>query len=129
MEKTLYIVRGIPGSGKSTLAKTLGGVHLEADMYFLDSDGNYNFDVLKLKDAHEWCRKSVKKYMEEDQYRIVVSNTFTQQWEMDPYITLAKEHGYKTFYIISENRHEGKNIHDVPQDILDKMKERFEVIL
>ena len=47
MEKILYIVRGIPGSGKSTFAKTLGGIHIEADQYFVDGDGNYNFDGSK----------------------------------------------------------------------------------
>jgi adenylate kinase family enzyme len=40
MEKILYIVRGIPGSGKSTFAKTLGGIHIEADQYFVDKIGS-----------------------------------------------------------------------------------------
>ena len=34
MNKELYILRGLPGSGKSTLAESLGGYHLEADMFF-----------------------------------------------------------------------------------------------
>ncbi len=55
MENTLYIVRGIPGSGKSTFAKTLGGQHYEADMFFIDENGVYNFDFTKIKDAHQWC--------------------------------------------------------------------------
>jgi adenylate kinase family enzyme len=55
MEKTIYIVRGCPGSGKSTFAKTLGGIHIEADQYFVDADGNYNFDGSKIKNAHAWC--------------------------------------------------------------------------
>ena len=40
MEKVLYIVRGISGSGKSTFAKTLGGQHYEADMFFINENGN-----------------------------------------------------------------------------------------
>ena len=37
---------------------------------------------------------------------IVVSNTFTMEWEMEPYYELAKKYGYKVFSIIVENRHE-----------------------
>ena len=32
--KELFLLRGLPGAGKSTLAKSLGGKHIEADMYF-----------------------------------------------------------------------------------------------
>ena len=56
MEKRLILVRGIPGSGKSTFARSLGGVHYEADMFFLDEMSNYVFDVTKIKDAHSWCQ-------------------------------------------------------------------------
>ena len=41
--KTLYIVRGVPGSGKSTFAKSIGGIHIEADQFFMEN-GKYNFD-------------------------------------------------------------------------------------
>ena len=134
MEKILYIVRGIPGSGKSTFAKTLGGTHIEADQYFVDVDGNYNFDGGKIKLAHEYCRAQTEAWMRTDGTqvnvdRIVVSNTFTQEWEMKPYFELAKEYGYKVFTIIVENRHGGKNVHNVPDEAIDKMRKRFEIKL
>jgi predicted kinase len=134
MEKILYIVRGIPGSGKSTFAKTLGGTHIEADQYFVDVDGNYNFDGGKIKLAHEYCRAQTEAWMRTDGTqvnvdRIVVSNTFTQEWEIKPYFELAKEYGYKVFTIIVENRHGGKNVHEVPEDKIQMMKDRFEVNL
>ena len=50
MKKELYILRGLPGSGKSTLAESLGGYHIEADMYFTNDDGEYNFDPSSLPD-------------------------------------------------------------------------------
>lgn len=128
MEKTLYIVRGIPGSGKSTFAKSLGGVHLESDMYFM-KDGNYNFDPEKLKEAHNWCRHSVMDAMKQGVPKVVVSNTFTQKWEMEPYFILAEELGYRVFSIIVENRHGGRNLHDVPESVLAKMRDRFEISL
>ena len=129
MEKVLYIVRGIPGSGKSTFAKTLGGQHYEADMYFIDEEGNYNFDVTKIKDAHQWCQSFVETDMVLEYPKIVVSNTFTQDWEMEPYFKLAKEYGYTVFTIVVENRHGGVNQHGVPEDKLQMMKDRFQIKL
>jgi predicted kinase len=127
--KELFIIRGLPGSGKSTLAKSLGGKHVEADMYHLDGDGNYNWKPEKVKDAHSWCQTIVGGWMADDEERIVVSNTFTQEWELKPYLEWAEDFGYKVFSLIVENRHGGKNIHNVPEEVLDKMRERFEVVI
>ncbi len=84
--KTLYIVRGVPGSGKSTFAKTLGGTHFETDNYFM-IDGEYKFDFTKIKEAHNWCQSEVSNamllnYTTGINEKIVVSNTFTQEWEL-----------------------------------------------
>ena len=48
---------------------------------------------------------------------------------MDDYYKLAEQHGYTVFSVIVENRHNGKNVHGVPQDKLEIMKERFQVKL
>lgn len=130
MEKTLYIVRGIPGSGKSTFAKTLGGTHFETDEFFM-VDGEYKFDPTKLKEAHRWCQDSVNTAMILNHTAglnnvIVVSNTFTQGWEMEPYFQMADTYGYKVFSVIVENRHGGINTHGVPEDKLQVMRDRFE---
>jgi predicted kinase len=129
MEKVLYIVRGIPGSGKSTFAKTLGGQHYEADMFFIDVDGNYQFDSTKIKNAHQWCQGFVKSDMILEYPKIVVSNTSTQEWEMKPYFDMAKEYGYTVFSVVVENRHGGKNTHGVPEDKIEQMCQRFEIKL
>jgi predicted kinase len=131
--KTLYIVRGIPGSGKSTFAKSIGGIHIEADQFFM-MDGKYNFDITKIKLAHKYCQNQTEAWMKTDgtqvnNDKIVVSNTFTQEWEMEPYFKLAEKYGYRTFSLIVENRHGGVNEHDVPEDKLELMKNRFEVKL
>ena len=126
--KELFLLRGLPGSGKSTLAESLGGSHMEADKYFT-YEGKYEFDVTKLKDAHDWCQNAVRVFMENKSKRVVVSNTFTQEWEMKPYFELAEKHGYKVYSLICENRHGGVNEHGVPEDKLKLMKNRFEVKL
>lgn len=134
MEKILYICRGIAGSGKSTFAKTLGGIHIEADQYFVDGDGNYNFDGSKIKLAHEYCKGQTEAWMKTDGTqvnvdKIVVSNTFTQEWEFQPYLELGEKYGYKTFVIIVENYHGGTNVHNVPEEKIQQMKNRFTVKL
>ena len=132
--KELFLIRGISGAGKSTLSKSIGGVHYEADMYFM-KDGEYKFDGSKIKDAHKWCQNSVEVAMKgwgdisSPSNRIVVSNTFTQEWEMKPYYELAEKYGYKVFSIIVENRHGGVNEHGVPEDKLEIMRKRFEIKL
>ena len=138
MSKELILVRGIPGSGKSTTAKLLGAggagyAHFEADMYFME-DGVYRFDPTKIRDAHAWCQNSVEQAMLLNHTTghnsiIIVSNTFTQEWEMEPYYKLASAWGYKVFSIIVENRHYGSNVHGVPQDKLQVMEDRFEIKL
>ena len=128
--KTLYIVRGVPGSGKSTFAQSLDCPVFEADQYFIDSEtGEYKFDGSKIKLAHNWCKLRLEQSMEDDSQKIAVSNTFTQEWEMDAYYELAKQYGYIVFSVIVENRHGGINEHGVPEDKLEIMKNRFEISL
>ena len=125
--KQLILLRGLPGSGKSTAAKLFDkALHFEADMYFLDADGNYQFDASKIKNAHNWCRDSVMDAMKEGHPIVVVSNTFTQEWEMEVYYLLAEELGYRVISMIVENRHAGKNIHGCPDDKIEQMRNRFE---
>ena len=133
MAKELFLLRGLPGSGKSTLAAQLGGSLVEADRFFMQY-GEYKFDASKLKEAHAWCRDQVRKWMEVDNAgydvdRIVVSNTFTQEWEMKPYYELAEKYGYRVYSIVVENRHGGNNVHNVPDEAIDKMRKRFEIKL
>lgn len=123
--KELFLLRGLPGSGKSTLAKALGGEQVEADQYFI-VDGEYRFDPTKIKTAHEWCRNQVSDWMFLEFERIVVSNTFTQEWEMEPYFQMAKGKGYRVYSLVVENRHGGENVHGVPAEKLHQMKNRFE---
>ena len=131
--KNLYLIRGVPGSGKTTLAETLAlaleGFVASSDDYFM-VNGEYQFDPTKLKQAHAWCQRVVRGQMRDsDRENIFVANTFTQAWEMKPYIDMAEEYGYRVFSMIVENRHDGKNVHGCPDDKVEQMKKRFEVVL
>jgi predicted kinase len=132
-QKELYLVRGIPGSGKSTFAKSIckPWQHLETDMFFM-KNGEYNFNIDKIKQAHQWCKDKVHAKMKRTIWnrifnrKIVVSNTFTQEWEMKTYFVLARRFKYKVFVVTVENWHGGKNQHGVPEEKLELMRNRFE---
>ena len=127
--KTLILLRGLPGAGKSTFAKTFDTIeHYEADMFFERGNG-YEFDASRLREAHQWCQDMVWMAMIRGKSKIVVSNTFTQEWEMETYYELAKRYDYQVYSLIVENRHDGVNEHGVPADKLEQMKNRFEIKL
>ena len=48
---------------------------------------------------------------------------------MEPYFEMAKRYGYRVHTIIVENRHGSKNVHGVPDEKLQQMKDRFETFL
>jgi 2',3'-cyclic-nucleotide 3'-phosphodiesterase/NEDD4-binding protein 2 len=137
MNGVLFLVRGLPGSGKTTFATAIWNDYAvcEADKFFYDKEGNYNFDPAKLKEAHAWCKNEVESKMIEHQNNqqyypeIAVSNTFTQEWEMEDYFKLAEKYGYKVVSLIIENRHGSQNVHGVPEEKLQIMKNRFEIKL
>ncbi len=125
--KNLYIVRGVPGSGKSTFAELICDLVVTADDYFM-RDGEYKFNPKKLKNAHAWARIQAEDYMKAGE-DFAVANTSTTEWEMKAYYELAALYGYRVFSVIVENRHGGKDVHNVPEAKLKEMRERFEIKL
>jgi tRNA uridine 5-carbamoylmethylation protein Kti12 len=126
----LVIIRGLPGSGKSTLARELTNklvygersIHLESDMYFM-RDNEYKFEAERLHSAHQWCFDRVKVLLKLE-WKVVVSNTFTTIKELKPYFELSKELGIVPRIIICNNNY--GSIHNVPEETLGKMKNRFQ---
>lgn len=127
---TLTLIRGLPGSGKSTLAKKVvqeandGSIHLEADMYFVDSRGVYVFQPAFIKQAHHWCQQQCQIALK-NKTSVVVSNTFIKQWEMNVYRDLAKQ--YHANLIIKTCDGEYQSIHDVPAITIKRMRENWQV--
>lgn len=126
--KQLILFRGLPGSGKSTMAESLCNEVWSADMFF-EKSGEYIFDPTRLSEAHQWCRAHTEKSMDEGESLIGVANTFTEEWEMEPYFELAKRYGYQVSTLIVENRHGSKNVHGAPDEAVERMRNRFRVKL
>lgn len=89
-EQKLTLVRGIPGSGKSTHAKTLDAKLVEADQFFIDKDGLYQYDNAQIKNAHNWCKLETTRLLKAG-FNVVVANTFVKNWEMKFYQNLAND--------------------------------------
>lgn len=134
---TLILVRGLPGSGKTTLAEMMTDTVLSADQFFIDNEGAYNFDESKIAEAHQWCIAKTRRHMTPDWMghrteNVAIANTFTQRWEMEPYISMALELGYRVTVIslfdngLSDEQLFVRNTHDVPLDIIRDMRKDYE---
>ncbi|MGI9894637.1 AAA family ATPase [Vibrio natriegens] len=122
-EQKLTLVRGIPGSGKSTHAKTLDAKLVEADQFFIDKDGLYQYDNAQIKDAHKWCKLETKRLLKAG-LNVVVANTFVKNWEMKFYQNLANDMGL-AFEVIEMNGNY-QNVHGVPDSVVARMASQFE---
>ena len=123
--KTLFVIRGLPGAGKSSLAKVIAPEqNYEADDYFTDENGSYEFVFDKLNEAHKQCLDSVEHDMQQDILHIAVANTFTCKREIVNYYELAEEYNYSIFIIHCQN--DFGSIHNVPDETVKRMKQRWQ---
>lgn len=131
--KSLIILRGLPGSGKSTLAKELSedGKYpvFSVDDYFTDDDGNYSFHFEENHLAYKACEENVRKSMKGGVSKIFLDNVFSLEWEIEPYFKLAAEFNYRVHVVTVENRHKSANVHDINQEQIRKMAEKYRVVL
>lgn len=130
MPKMILII-GVPGSGKSTLANKIkmerpefADANIwEADMYFINPETKkYNWSFEKLGSAHTWCQIKTEMDMKSGK-NVIVSNTNLRPRERKPYLLLAKKYNYDVEVI--ECNGEFKNIHNVPDEKVKEMKNKF----
>jgi predicted kinase len=131
--KSLFLLRGLPGSGKSTAAGILSEGSwpvFSVDDYFTDPVTKvYEFRYDENHKAYAHCQERTADAMKKGMDKIFIDNTFTLEWELEPYFKLAAEHGYRVFCFTVENRHHGTNTHDIPDEQVRKMAEKYKVIL
>lgn len=127
MTPQLILIRGIPGSGKSTLAEKLAPLYnaeiWEADQYFIDFAGTYQYDPAEIKNAHKWCQENTYQTLKQYQ-SVIVANTFIRKWELNPYLRMAEELDIIPTIIIMNNKF--SSIHNIPSAAIARMKSQFE---
>ena len=127
----LTLIRGLPGAGKSSVDLPSGVIYVAADDYFLDDAGEYRFDPSKLAAAHTWCLDLATKGIK-GLTSVVVHNTFTQRWEMEPYIQLARKTKARLVVLdlfdagLTDEELAARNTHGVPVEAIARMRARYE---
>lgn len=111
IDKTLFILRGVPGSGKDSLITNLVQNSLTThgkdkvricctDDYFINpKTGEYEFDITKLVEYHERCFYSCQEAMVETENKnavpfIFLNNTNIKEEHIKPYRELAERYEY-----------------------------------
>ena len=106
-DKKVYILRGPSGCGKSSwtqkLREDLGANSLTPEVkvttvsadFFFTRGGEYDFDVKKLPEAHQWCLNQFLLALREEIPVIVVDNTNERKWEYENFILAAELAGYE----------------------------------
>jgi len=129
---SLILLRGLPGAGKSTLAGILAENRwpvYSVDDFFTDVNGNYHFEFDKNHLAYAQCVAHTEEAMKRKEEKIFVHNTFTLEWEMEPYFKMAATYSYRVFVVTVENRHHSANVHNIPDGQVRKMAEKYKVVL
>jgi predicted kinase len=134
MKNSLILLRGLPGSGKSALANLLSenGKYpiFSVDDYFTNKiTGDYIFDFKLNHLAYKQCEENTRISMKDNIEKIFVHNTFTIEWELEIYFKLAKTYDYNIYVVTVENYHDNKNTHDVSEEQLNKMAEKYKIKL
>lgn len=132
--KSLILLRGLPGSGKTTLAKVLSENNtypvFSVDDYFTNEiTGEYIFNFQNNHLAYKQCEDLTNDAMQQNLPKVIVHNTFTLDWELEAYFKMASHHHYTLFVVTVENYHEHKNVHEVTDEQLQKMAEKYKVKL
>ena len=130
---SLIILRGLPGSGKTALAKVLSesGKYpvFGIDDFFTDNSGNYNFRFEDNFKAYEFCRTRTEEAMKNGTEKIFLDNVFSLELKMEPYFKLASEYAYQVHVVTVENRHHSDNCHGVSAEQIQRMAEKYQVVL
>jgi len=126
---SLILVRGLPGSGKTAFAELIGEP-ISADDFFMRGS-KYVFDPDLLPQAHADCQARCRARLWEKGHA-VVANTFSQRWELQPYLSMGMELGTRVHVVdlfdggCSDELLFERNSHGVPLAAIRAMRDRWE---
>ena len=79
--------------------------------------------------AYALCEMNCTQAMMSGEAKVFIDNVFSLDWEIEPYIKLAKDYSYSLFVVTVEKMHDGENIHGVEMEQLQRMAEKYQVKL
>jgi predicted ABC-type ATPase len=130
--KTVILIRGTSGAGKTTFAEYIQELFHSAeaepceiccaDDYFIEKYGEYKWSAAEIFAAHVYCQNKFITALENKTELVIVANTGTKEKDIQFYLDNAKKRGYTVFSVVLENRHNGKDIHNVPEVSLQKQE-------
>jgi len=140
-QKYIVIIRGLSGSGKRTVADFMCDgdtdecrrVAISANDYFYNEEDEFEFDSSKLKDAHHWCLREVEVCALQGYDLIVVHNSFTRRWEVEPYFRIAEKNGYRISVLsmydsgLNDMQLANRSEHTVPLHSIRNQRKRWEL--
>ena len=139
--KYMILIRGLSGSGKTTIADLIcdsdvdseNRVAISANDYFYNEDDEFEFDPLKLKEAHHWCLQEAELCALQGCEVIVVHNTLTRRWETEPYFHIAQRNGYRVSVLsmydggLNDMQLADRSMHNVPMYSIRNQRKRWEL--
>lgn len=128
MKRNVIILKGVSGAGKSTFANLIAypACVCCADDYYVDANGNYNWDANKIGEAHNACRKKFDDALKDNVItNIVIANTNVREADYKYYVDQAKKFNLNVFYVVLEKRHDSENVHGVPNESLQRQHDRL----
>lgn len=135
--KIAVIMRAIPGSGKSTFAKKIKtsteasgltcSIHSSDEKFMVN--GEYKFDQSLLGAHHLANHREFCKAMSDGINVVIGDNTNIKRKDYMTYVESAKAAGYRVVSISfvpgDVQMHFQRNVHSVPMDVIQRMKDSF----
>ena len=94
---------------------------------------SYKFEPSLIAQGHIWCQEQVRDELAHaHQTGVVVHNTFTQRWEMEPYFEIARAYGSRVTVTrlfdggCTDDELDARNSHGVPLEFIQKMRSNWE---
>lgn len=129
----LILIRGLPGAGKSEMSRLFDGPVFAADDYFYErGEGRYDFDPRLLPQAHQQCQERTLLALSDGGCTVIVTNTFSQRWELEPYLKMAEDGSHGVWVIdlfdggLTNSQLAARGLHGVPVEGIAAMRSRWE---